>query len=215
MKKYFLYTLFFFCTIVIVLNVNVVDASLPLMGKVIVIDPGHGGVDVGCIYEDIYEKDINLNISKYLEIELIKLGASVYMTRSGDYDLSTPDTTRRKLSDFNNRIKYINEIKPDVYLSIHMNYLNESKYKGSQIFYRDDKKIAKIIQDNLNKEFKFGRSIKEIPSHTYMYNKLKFNGVLVECGFLSNYEDRLNFSDSDYVKKYVKVLANSLVEYFF
>ena len=105
------------------------------------------------------------------------------MTRSGDYDLSTPDTTRRKLSDFNNRIKYINEIKPDVYLSIHMNYLNESKYKGSQIFYREDKKIAKIIQDNLNKEFMFGRNIKEIPSHTYIYNKLKFNGVLVEYFF--------------------------------
>ncbi len=65
----------------------------------------HGGVDPGTVYGDVYEKDINLDISLFLEEELAKLGASVILTREGDYDLSSPNASLRKRSDFDNRIK--------------------------------------------------------------------------------------------------------------
>ena len=108
-----------------------VFALLPLSGKIIIIDPGHGGKDPGTTSNNIYEKNINLSISKFLELELVKNGASVILTRDGDYDLSYPNATYRKKSDFDNRIKLINESKGNMYLSIHLNYLSDSTYKGA------------------------------------------------------------------------------------
>ena len=81
-----------------------VSALMPLSGKTIIIDAGHGGLDPGTTNNTIYEKDINLAISKALEIELSKVGASVLLTREDDYDLSTPNARWRKKSDFDNRI---------------------------------------------------------------------------------------------------------------
>ena len=68
--------------------INIKAKELPLLGKVIYLDAGHGGTDPGSIYKDIYEKDINLQICMKLQEELGKQGAIVYMTRYDDYDLS-------------------------------------------------------------------------------------------------------------------------------
>ncbi|MFI3261039.1 MAG: N-acetylmuramoyl-L-alanine amidase, partial [bacterium] len=174
----------------------------------------HGGVDPGTVYLDIYEKDINLEISLKLEEELTKLGALVIMTRNGDYDLSSPGVTMRKLSDFNNRIKLINESGASIYLSIHMNYINDSKYGETVIFYRDDQTLASLIQEEINKELNYSREIKEIPSTTYMYSKLDIPGVLIECGFLSNYNDRTNFLDEEFQQKFAQIIANSITKYY-
>ena len=76
--------------------INAKAKELPLTGKIIYIDPGHGGIDPGSIYKNIYEKDINLSICLKLKKELEKSGAQVYLTRDGDYDLSTPNTSTRK-----------------------------------------------------------------------------------------------------------------------
>ena len=111
-----------------------VSALMPLSGKTIIIDAGHGGLDPGTTNNTIYEKDINLAISKALEIELSKVGASVLLTREDDYDLSTPNARWRKKSDFDNRILKINESKADLYLSIHLNYLTDRSYFGPQVF---------------------------------------------------------------------------------
>jgi len=62
--------------------------EMPLVGKIIYLDAGHGGVDAGATYKDILEKDINLSIVKLLALKLESLGATVYLTRYGDYDLS-------------------------------------------------------------------------------------------------------------------------------
>ena len=80
-----------------------------LIGKVIILDCGHGGKDKGTSAEDVYESDINLSIVLKLKEELIKQGVNVILTRDGDYDLSTPNASRRKKSDFDNRINLINE----------------------------------------------------------------------------------------------------------
>ena len=123
------------------LCVSSVSASLPLTGKMIVIDVGHGGVDAGTSFGNILEKDLNLAIALKLQNTLSKNGASVLMTRDGDYDLSSPNASRRKKSDFDNRIKLINDINPKLVISIHQNYYKDSKYKGTQIFYKDNKKL--------------------------------------------------------------------------
>ncbi len=75
-------------------NVN----NYSLLGKTIYIDPGHGGIDSGATYKDIYEKDINLVLSKKISKVLTSLGATVYLTRETDKDLAL-SKTNRKTSD--------------------------------------------------------------------------------------------------------------------
>ncbi len=193
-----------------------VKAMLPLSGKVIIIDPGHGGADPGTTKDNIYEKDINLAISKYLELELAKVGASVILTRDGDYDLSYPNAKWRKKSDFDNRIKIINSNEADLYISIHLNYLSNSSYSGAQVFYNNDtnKEIAMVIQETINKELNNDREIKKIPSKTYMYDKLTTSGVLIECGFLSNPPELNKLKTSTYQQKIAVVIKNGIINYY-
>ena len=215
MKKYYLKVYILFCLTLFIFVGNNVEASLPLSGKLIVVDAGHGAQDPGTMYKNIYEKDINLSISKYLEEELIRYGATVIMTRDGDYDLSKPNTNHRKKSDFDNRIKLINSSDANMYISIHLNYLEDSSYKGPQVFYNyDNKFLAETIQNYLNKELLSDREIKQIPLSTYMYNKVKIKGVLIECGFLSNSYERELLTTDKYQKKIANTIAKSIVNYY-
>lgn len=193
-----------------------VNALMPLSGKIIVIDPGHGGKDPGTISDTTYESDINLAISKVLEIELSKAGATVILTRDDDYDLSNPNARWRKKSDFDNRINLINNSNANLYLSIHLNYLTNSAYYGPQVFYdkEENQNIALIIQETLNDNLKTNREIKKIPNETYMYDKLTIPGVLIECGFLSNPEEKNKLTTEEYQQKLASLIKDAIINYF-
>lgn len=208
MKKLFILSLCF------LLSLTCVRASLPLTGKTIILDIGHGGDDPGTSYQNILEKDLNLAIGLELEKELSRNGASVILTREGDYDISSPNAHRRKKSDFDNRIDLINKSKANVYLSIHINYLEDTSYYGGQIFYygEENKKIAEFLQSEFN-TISYPRSIKPMPN-IYMYRRLKIPGVLVECGFISNKKEREKLITPAYQKEIAKVLTQGLVNYF-
>lgn len=188
---------------------------MPLTGKTIIIDVGHGLEDSGANVGKIYEKDINLQISLKLEKELGSMGANVILTRDADYDLSTPNARYRKKSDFDNRIKLINTSNADIYLSIHLNYLNDSRYSGPQVFYNNDnKQLAESIQTSLNNFTKKDREVKTIPKDTYMYNKLKVPGVLIECGFLSNAKERSLLTNEEYQREIAASISKGVLAYF-
>ena len=208
MKKLFILSLCF------LLSLTCVGASLPLTGKTIILDIGHGGDDPGTSYQNILEKDLNLAIGLELEKELSRNGASVILTREGDYDLSSPNAHRHKKSDFDNRIDLINKSKADVYLSIHINYLEDTSYYGGQIFYygEENKKLAEFLQSEFN-TISYPRSIKPMPN-IYMYRRLKIPGVLVECGFISNKKEREKLITPAYQKEIAKSLTKGLVNYF-
>ena len=143
------------------------------------------------------------------------LGATVILTRDGDYDLSIPNASGRKRSDFNNRIKLINESNADMYLSIHLNYLSDASYYGPQVFYnKDNEELAKIMQKVMNEGLKGDREVKKIPSDTYMYSKLNVPGILIECGFLSNGIERNKLITEDYQQKIAESIAKGVLEYF-
>lgn len=214
MKKNIFILFSFFIGVLVFYSLKV-EAVMPLTGRTIIIDAGHGAEDPGTSYLDIYEKDINLNISLKLEEILGSLGAEVLLTRNGDYDLSSPGVHYRKKSDFDNRIKMINESNADIYLSIHLNYLNDYSYFGPQVFYnKDNKNLAELIQKKMNEFTKGDRNIKKIPSDTYMYNKLKISGVLIECGFLSNAKERNLLKQEEYQNDLAKSISLGVLEYF-
>ena len=190
--------------------------NLDLLGKVIYIDPGHGGKDPGSIYKDIYEKDINLEICLKLQKILESEGAIVYLTRYGDYDLSNNSYSRKK-SDLNNRAKIINESGADIYISIHLNSISSSTWRGAQVFYDDvnekNIEIANLFQEQFKKDLKTTRKVKEI-TNMLMNRKIKIPGILIEAGFLSNPNDRYLLRQDDYQYKICNSIRTGLIKYF-
>lgn len=136
------------------------------------------------------------------------------MTRDGDYDLSYPKALWRKRSDFDNRIKFINESNAHFYISIHLNSLLQRQYDGPQVFYNRDNEVSKMaaikIQEIMNEELRGDRLAKKIPNDVYMYRKLNPPGVLIECGFLSNYNERIKLTTTEYQKKIAKAIAKAI-----
>jgi len=216
MFKYRIGVLFLFIISLCAIGfVRAVDA--PLFGKVIYLDPGHGGVDPGAIYKDLMESDINLAISKKLQLELEKLGAIVYLTRQGDYDLAVPNTINRKRSDLSRRGNLINKSNCDLYLSIHLNAETSSTWRGAQVFYDDvnekNQILAKNIQEGFKKSLYSRRKIKEI-TDMYLSKRVKVPGVLLEIGYITNPNDRYLLKQSSYQTKVSKTIVNSLIKYF-
>lgn len=196
-------------------NVYLKELNTKLIGKVIVIDIGHGGKDSGTIYGNIKEKDINLSIGLKTKEELIKEGVEVILIRDGDYDLSYPDAKRRKKSDFDNRIKIINNSNADMYISLHINYLDNTKYYGAQTFYTEgNEKIADIIQEQFIKNLKSPMKSRQLGDDVYMYKKLKIPGILIECGFISNSKERELLLSEDYQNKIVSSIVQGIIEYY-
>lgn len=202
------------------MGVNYVGAfenTTPLLGKVIYLDAGHGGADPGALYKNIEEKDINLEITNILEEELSKLGAIVYQTRYGDYDLSVPYAGDRKRSDLTRRAKIINDSKCDLWLSIHLNAESSSNYQGAQVFYddvnEDNERLAKFFQEAFKKKLYSRRKYKEIKT-ILLNRKVERPGVLLEVGFLSNPNERYLLKTKTYQKKLSNIITNGVLQYF-
>ena len=200
------------------ISAKVNTTNLLLLGKVFYIDPGHGGLDPGTIYGNIYEKDINLEISFKLQKILESEGAIVYLTRYGDYDLSNNNAYLRKKSDLNNRAKIINASNADMYISIHLNSISSSKWKGAQVFYDDINPnnivIAKIMQEQLREDLNTKRKIKEI-NNMLMNRKIIIPGILIEAGFLSNEDDRYLLRQQSYQFKICDSIKNGVLKYYY
>lgn len=191
--------------------------ELPLLNKVIYLDAGHGGTDPGALYKNIYEKDINLEIVYKLKETLEKKGATVYLTRYGDYDLAVPNAINRKRSDLSRRANIINESNCDLYISIHLNAESSSTWNGAQVFYDDvnekNIKLAKIIQEEFKKNTSTKRNY-QITNDMYMYKRIKQVGVLVEVGFISNPNERYILKQEWYQEKVSNIITNGILKYF-
>lgn len=196
--------------------VSAQDQEFPLLGKVIYLDPGHGGFDPGAMYMDIHEADLNLAISQKLEKKLLSLGAIVYMTRYGDYDLSVTNTINRKRSDLSRRGNIINRSECDLFLSIHLNAEETGMWRGAEVYYDDinpeNKQIAEIMQEQLKKHLSSKRSLKKTDD-LYLQKRIERPGVLIEAGFLSNSSDRYLLKQETYQEKIATALTEGVLEY--
>lgn len=217
MNKYKLLILICFFLLTISLpNVTASINNLNLLGKIIVLDAGHGGTDSGAKNGKIVEKELNLLLVKKLEKELISRGATVYLTREEDNDLSAR-TSERKRSDLYNRAKYINTIKPNMYISIHLNATISSSWKGLQVFYNknneENKVIAETITNNLKNNINNIREVKEENKY-YMYKYIKYPGVLIEAGFISNPNENYLLRQEEYQNKLITLIADAIEKYY-
>ena len=191
---------------------------------IVIIDAGHGGFDGGAVAKDgTVEKDINLSIALYLREYLSVFDIKTIMIRETDCSVEDDglNTIRqRKTSDLHNRMKLMEETDNAIFISIHQNKYPDGKYSGTQVFYspktkEESQALAQTIQDcvinTLQKDNK--RQIKECGTSVYlMYNAVK-PAVLVECGFLSNYEETNKLKTPEYQKKIAFCIAVGIQKY--
>ncbi|WP_028559509.1 N-acetylmuramoyl-L-alanine amidase CwlD [Paenibacillus pinihumi] len=184
--------------------------TLPLSGKVVAIDAGHGGVDGGAVSKQgLVEKDLNLAIALYLRDFLQEAGALVYLTREGDYDLAEEGTRaykKRKTEDLVKRVELIKEREADVVISIHMNSIPQSRWRGAQTFYYpnhpDNFSLATLIQEEIKRNLENTSRAANTAKTVYLLKSIeKTPTALVEVGFLSNPEEARQLGDAAYQRK--------------
>ncbi|WCR26372.1 N-acetylmuramoyl-L-alanine amidase CwlD [Paenibacillus thiaminolyticus] len=184
--------------------------TIPLSGKVVIIDAGHGGPDGGAVSKQgVIEKDINLSIALYLRDYLQQAGAVVFMTREGDYDLAAPDTrgySKRKAEDLKRRVSFVQEKKADILISLHMNSIPSGKWSGAQSFYTkrhpESERLAKWIQSEIRHNLEnTDRVAKPVDRRLYLMEHIEIPSALVEVGFLSNLEESRKLADEQYQRK--------------
>lgn len=215
MKKYKIRYLLYLLIGIVLLSTFKVSALLPLSGKTIVIDPGHGGRDPGTRYGNLLEKDLNLEISKTLKKQLEEYGATVYLLRENDVDFSKDSDYLKKRSDLKRRINYIESKKSDIYLSVHLNWYSDYYYGGSEILYSTinplNYKLALNLTESLTDAGIKTREVKK--TNLFLYNHTNTVGVLMECGFLSNADDRYLLQKSDYQEKFSIAISKGIINY--
>ncbi|MGM8212811.1 N-acetylmuramoyl-L-alanine amidase CwlD [Virgibacillus sp. W0430] len=195
--------------------------TLPLTGKVIVIDPGHGGPDGGAVAADqTYEKDIALAVAQKTKHYLQQSGALVYLTREKDEDLAgehTKGLARRKSEDIRNRLEFIHDKEADFFISIHLNALPSSRWHGAQTFYynkfEESKHLAKMIQAEITRNMENTKRVALTLNSMYLLKYAEVPGALVEIGFLSNETERELLKKEDYQQQMAGSIYNGILRY--
>ncbi|MBZ0185404.1 MAG: N-acetylmuramoyl-L-alanine amidase, partial [Candidatus Obscuribacterales bacterium] len=170
----------------------------------IVLDAGHGGTDPGAQRNNLNEKDITLAIALKTYDYLVEHGAKVVLTRKDDTSVSLAE-----------RVETTNRIRPDAFLSVHINSLEStSDIHGIETYYQtpQSRALAEKIHQNLVKDLKApDRFIRK--AKFYVVNRTTVPAVLAEVGFISNKTEREKLNSSDYQNKVAGALAKGVILY--
>lgn len=186
--------------------------SEQLKGRVcVVIDAGHGGVDGGAVScTGAEESHINLEIALRLNDLMHLLGINTYMIRTEDISIYTTGSSiaAKKVSDLKERVKIVNQTENAILISIHQNYFEDARYSGAQVFYNSDPTLATQLQTALIKTLNIGskRKVKRADG-VYLMQNVTCPAALIECGFLSNYNEEQLLRDETYQKKLTCVIG--------
>lgn len=185
------------------------STSRPLEGISILLDPGHGGEELGAQGPTGYpEKDVNLVVSRLLRDELIERGATVSMTRDEDVAMSLGD-----------RMEQIRQLAPTVALSIHYNALPDNgdaiNTAGVGMFWYHPQAhdLSVFLHDYLTETL-------DRPSYGVFWNNLALTrpatapSVLLELGFMINPTEFEWIVDGDEQQKLARAIADGLVAWF-
>lgn len=225
MKKKNSMLIIFCCSLVficLILNrFNILGVSLIPSNKpfVVLIDAGHGGSDPGKVgINDALEKDINLAISLKLKKLLEQNDVKVYMTREIDTGLYQETDSNKKNADLKNRKQQIIDLQADAVISIHQNSFPTEKEKGAQVFYYvkspESKELAAFIQDSFKDSIDPDNRRQIKSNDTYYILKANVSPmVIVECGFLSNWEESGQLVDDTHQEKVAWAIHLGVLKY--
>ncbi len=185
----------------------------------VLIDAGHGGDDPGSVVEEVQEAEINLKIALYLKEILLENGFDVIMTRSDENGLTFSDQPKwNKIDDMAYRRKIIDSAPYDIMISIHQNYYTDKSVRGSQVFFSsclsENEYLANSIQTELKSISKVtnNRQVARNDEYIVLKNNAK-PSVLVECGFLSNSDERSILQTQSYQIETAAAIYKGLYNY--
>ncbi len=189
----------------------------------VIIDAGHGGEDGGAVGIDgkTLEKDVNLSVSLYLGRLLEAEGVNVIYTRTQDillYDRNVDYKGRKKSLDLRARLEIAEKYPRALFVSVHMNAFGDKKYSGMQVYYSDSAEGGQQLAEMIQQMSRFlsptnDRKIKKANSSIYLLDRAPGTAVLVECGFLSNFEECSLLSTEDYQKKVAFAIYKGIINY--
>lgn len=211
------------CLLIITYIVPVNTFAMDKRDKVILIDPGHGGIDGGAQSKaGTIEKDINLQISLKLRDELEEKGYKVFMTRDEDEGLYKKGNTvkEKKREDLTRRVEMKKETECDIFVSIHQNMFPQSKCYGAQVWYASNDNsynLATIVQDSVKESVNDNnKRVAKPAAEAYLILRDKYEGasILVECGFLSNPDEEAKLKSDEHQNLIVEGISNGIDKYF-
>ena len=204
--------------------VNVIAESDNQYDITVIVDAGHGGEDSGAVaFDNTYEKEINLSITKKITLLFDIFGINYVSLRNSDValgDASFPTVRERKVSDIYKRFEIINSYNNSVLLSIHQNFFPLENYSGTQVFYSDSEEaeiIAQCIQNKIVKMLQNTntRKIKKTSKDIYLLDKAIRPSVMVECGFMSNNLELSLLKDKIYQQKMSYLITRGMMNYLY
>ena len=179
----------------------------------VVVDSGHGGEDSGKIgVNGALEKDINLAIGKMLKEALEKENIQVVLTRDKDEMLAGS-----KSEDMKERVKIMNDAKPVLVVSVHQNSYVTEQESGAQVFYYSNSEKGKVLaldlQENLKKLDTGNRREAKANDTYYILRHTEVPTVIVECGFLSNWEEAEKLTTEVYQQELALAVCDGILQY--
>jgi N-acetylmuramoyl-L-alanine amidase len=190
-----------------------------LKGRVIVIDPGHGGSDSGAIGPTgVMEKSITLRVGNELRRLLTQEGAAVYMTRSTDKEVSPKRSKATDIEELQARCDVANQKNADIFVSIHMDSFTSSAAHGTTGYYYSlgDKrsrqladKIRVALIDQLGTQSRGTQSC-----NFYVVKHTDMPATLVEVAFISNESEEKLMDSEEGIRKAAQGIADGIADYF-
>lgn len=186
---------------------------------VVVLDAGHGGMDPGKVGVDgTLEKDINLQLVLLLKQYLEAADVEVVLTRERDEGLYQSTDTNKKRADMEARCVLIRQTAPDLTVSIHQNSYHEEAVKGAQVFYykgsAQGQQLARVLQKSFDHVLG-AENTRQAKGNDQYYLLLHTACpvVIVECGFLSNWEETVKLKDPTYQKQIAWAIHLGILQY--
>jgi N-acetylmuramoyl-L-alanine amidase len=196
--------------------------SNAITSRVVVLDPGHGGIDPGAVSASgLREKDLTLQIAQKVETLLVTSGAVVINLRRDDADLAGDDQTlsasERKRLDLRARVETANAYEADCYISIHLNADPSPRWSGAQTFYRHGSESGRVLAESIQQAFKqvLGNTKREAAGAAgyYVLEATDMPAVIVEAGFISNPEEADKLADEAYQIKIAEGVWQGVADY--
>ena len=191
-------------------------------GPVLVIDPGHGGLDGGAVsVSGRAESEINLEIAVKISDLASFFGAEHVLTRHSntlDYPESADSIHQKKLWDQKQRAALINRTEGAVLLSVHQNTYPDPRPAGTEVYYgkgTGSDRFAALTQENLIRALcpENRRVAAPISEKIYLLRQIQCPAILAECGFLSNPEEAARLEEPAYQTALAVILTASYFQF--
>ncbi|WP_434685429.1 N-acetylmuramoyl-L-alanine amidase [Pseudanabaena minima] len=175
--------------------------------QLVVIDPGHGGPDVGATRNGVYEKDIVLAMSKQLGRILQQMGYSVMYTRTEDIDL-----------DLEPRVQMAENARASAFVSVHVNSLDasSSQVNGVETYHAPSASLGKNLAELVHQQIiaSTGANDRGVRSaRFYVITKTSMPAILVETGFITNPSEASRLVDSNYQGRMAVAIAQGIDQF--